>query len=95
MAPKKAARRRAADKRARRARRAKSTVTRPSVEDHLAEDQLVEDHLAAIIMWMLEATGADRNAAAYFGQHGECTICRVRVGAVAVQFVDVPPPPQS
>ena len=91
MAPKKAARRRAADKRARRARRAKATGARPPVEDQLAEDELVEDQLAAIIMWMLEATGADRSAAAYFGQHGECTICRVRVGAVAVQFVDVPP----
>ena len=90
MAPKKAARRRAAEKRARRAKRAKSTVAHPPVED-----QLVEDQLAAIIMWMLEATGADRSAAAYFGQHGECTICRVRVGAVAAQFVDVPPPPQS
>ena len=90
MAPKKANRRRAAEKRARRAKRAKSTVAHPPVED-----QLVEDQLAAIIMWMLEATGADRRAAAYFGQHGECTICRVRVGAVAVQFVDVPPSPQS
>ena len=90
MAPKKAARRRAAEKRARRAKRAKSTVAHPPVED-----QLVEDQLAAIIMWMLEATGADRSAAAYFGQHGECTICRVRVGAVAVQFVDMPPSPQS
>ena len=81
MAQKKAARRRAAEKRARRARRAKSTVSRPAVEDQLG----------AIIMWMLEATGADHSAAAYFGLHGECTICRVRVGVVAAQFVDMVP----
>ena len=90
MAQKKAARRRAAEKRARRARRAKSTVSHPPVDD-----QLVDDQLETIIMWMLEATGADRSAAAYFGQHGECTICRVRVGAVAVQFVDVAPAAQG
>ncbi len=81
MAQKKAARRRAAEKRARRARRAKSTVSRPAVEDQLG----------ALITWMLEATGADYSAAAYFGLHGECTICRVRVGVVAAQFVDMAP----
>jgi hypothetical protein len=85
MAPKKAARRRAAEKRARRARRAKSTVSQPPVDDQLE----------TIIMWLLEATGADRRAVAYFGQHGECTICRVRVGVVAVQFVDVAPAAQG
>jgi len=90
MAPKKAARRRAAEKRARRAKRAKSTVSHSPVEDQAAEDQL-----EAIILWMLEATGADRSAAAYFGWHGECTICRVRVGVVAAHFVDMAPADES
>ena len=85
MGRKKAAQRRAAEKRARRTKRTKSTVSRPAVEDQLE----------AIILWMLEATEADRSAAAYFGWHGECTICRVRVGVVAAHFVDMAPADES
>lgn len=37
---------------------------------------------------LLLAMGATDPATVYVAHHGPCAICRVRVGAVAVRFVD-------
>ena len=42
-------------------------------------------------MAMFLAMGATDPATAYVAHHGPCAICRVRVGAVAVRFVDADP----
>ncbi len=81
MAHKKATRRRAAEKRARRAKRPNPQATLPGwiprEDEHL-------NNVALILA--LAGTGP---AAAYVAGHGECAVCRVRVGVALVSFVDL------
>ena len=81
MAQKKAARRRAAEKRARRTKRPKSRTPPPTYSPR-DEEQLSD---VALILAMA-GTGP---AAAYVAVHGECAVCRVRVGVALVSFVDL------
>ena len=81
MAQKKAARRRAAEKRARRAQRPKPQATPPGSLPR--EEQQLND--VALIL-ALAGTGP---AAAYLAAHGECAVCRVRVGVALMSFVDL------
>ena len=75
MSAKRAARRRAA-----------------KIQDTASRQELSPEQEAGVsTVALLLAMGATDPATAYVGWHGPCAICRVRVGVVAVEFVDVLP----
>lgn len=102
MSGKKPARIRAAEKRAKRAKRAKRTrqtasprftdlgptpmILGPSPEQDLED---LQDTL-----WKKTDRFEDKWARAYLAKHGECAICRARVGVVSrsVRYVEAEPP---
>ena len=63
------------------------------IRDKARQQELNSEQEAGVsTVALLLAMGATDPAAAYVAHHGPCAICRVRVGAVAVQFVDVARP---
>ena len=62
------------------------------IQDKARNEELSPEQEAGVsTVALLLAMGATDPAAAYVAWHGPCAICRVRVGAVAVQFVDARP----
>lgn len=89
MGRKKAAQRRAAEKRAKRTRRTKPYHDLPPVLEII--DTEVDELLDEV--WKQTDEADNRWAAAYLAQHGECAICRARVGVVSrsVRYVEAEP----
>ena len=69
------------------ARRRAAKIRGKAKNQKLSPEQ--EAGVSTVAMFL--AMGATDPATAYVAHHGPCAICRVRVGAVAVRFVDADP----